>query len=77
MPPLPSGVSAGSGELEGQVELVIDQVGGVRSARMLKPLLAGYDDVVVEAAKKWQFRPALLGGSPVLYRHAMVVTLRH
>lgn len=77
MPPLPAGISVGSGELEGLIELVIDPAGRVRSARMLKTLLPDYDDLVVEAARKWQFRPALLGGSPVLYRHAMVVTLRH
>jgi tetratricopeptide (TPR) repeat protein len=77
MPELPPGISVGSGELDGLIELVIDQAGRVRSARMLKTLLPGYDEVVVEAAKKWQFRPAFLGRSPVLYRHAMVVTLRH
>jgi hypothetical protein len=77
MPPLPPGISLGPGELDGLIELVIDQAGRVRSARMLKTLLPGYDELVVEAARKWQFRPALLGGVPVLYRHPMVVTLRH
>jgi TonB family protein len=58
------------------LELVIDQVGGVKSAVMLKGLQPAYDELLVEAARKWRFRPALLGGSPVLYRHAIVVAVR-
>jgi len=75
VPPAPR-EAVESDEATVTLELVIDQAGGVKSALVLKGLLPAYDEVLVEAARKWRFRPALMGGSPVLYRHAIVVAVR-
>ena len=75
VPPAPK-EALQSDEATVTLELVIDQAGGVKSALMLKGLLPAYDEQLVEAARKWRFRPARLGGSPVLYRHAIVVAIR-
>jgi len=43
----------------------IDSTGHVVNPRVLRPVGLGLDEKAIEAAKKWQFTPALKDGQPV------------
>ena len=60
----------------GVIEIVIDERGAVVSAGILQSVSPFYDRSLVAAAKRWQFRPALLNGQPVKYRKAVGIVLR-
>lgn len=59
----------------GTLEVVIDATGVVESARMIAPVHPQYDQLVVSAAKKWQYEPARIDGVPVKYLKLVQVTL--
>jgi len=60
----------------GAVDIVIDERGAVVSATINQPVSPLYDRALIAAAKRWQYRPALLGGQPVKYRKSVAVVLR-
>jgi len=60
----------------GAIEIVIDERGIVTSATITQSVNPLYDRSLVATAKRWQFRPALLGGQPVKYRKVVGVVLR-
>ena len=60
----------------GIVEVVVDQRGHVESAQIVQSLADFYDASLVEAARAWQFKPALRDGQPVKYRKRVEVTMR-
>jgi len=60
----------------GAIEIVIDEHGAVASATITQSVTPLYDRALLAAAKRWQFRPALLGGQPVKYRKVVGVVLR-
>jgi TonB family protein len=60
----------------GVIEIVIDERGAVVSAGILQSVSPAYDRSLVAAARRWQYRPALLNGQPVKYRKAVGVVLR-
>jgi tetratricopeptide (TPR) repeat protein len=79
IPPWSAGMLDGS-HLDGMLELVVDSDGSVRSARMVVPIHPAYDLVLVDAARKWRFRPASKEGRPVAYAETVairVAPLRH
>lgn len=48
------------------VKLLIDEKGNVLKVRIMRtPRYWGFDDSVIEAAKKWKFEPAKLNNMPV------------
>ncbi len=53
--------------IAGTVEVVIDQTGAVEWASMQTPILSGYDDIVVAAARNWRYQPARMNGTPVKF----------
>jgi hypothetical protein len=59
----------------GVLEVVIDTVGAVESARMLEGVEALYNRLLLTAAKNWRYRPARLDGMPVKYRKRIQITL--
>jgi hypothetical protein len=72
LPPFPpSGVKRGQGTLA----LVVDQNGAVETATMVGQLNAAYDSRVLEAARKWRYKPATLDGVPVRYRRILQINL--
>jgi TonB family protein len=71
----PTGLDARQ-EFRGDLELVIDETGAVSSAVVRKPIHRVYDQLVVEAAKRWKFHPATLNGQPVKYRYVLEVNLK-
>jgi hypothetical protein len=62
-----------SGGIAGAVEVVIDQNGMVESASMQTPVLSGYDDMVVAAARNWRYQPARVNGTPVKFRKSISI----
>lgn len=50
------------------VELIVRENGGVESAVIRQSGGKYYDQLVVQAAKNWLYRPATKGGQPVRYR---------
>jgi TonB family protein len=64
-----------SGGAAGAVEIVIDQNGSVESAAMQTPILSGYDDIVVAAARNWRYQPARVNGQPVKFRKQIRITV--
>jgi len=64
-----------SGGIAGAVEIVIDQQGSVESASMQSPMLSGYDDIVVNAARNWRYQPAKVNGQPVKFRKSIRITV--
>jgi TonB family protein len=59
----------------GILEVIIDETGGVETARMRVPLNGAYDKLVLDAAKSWQYQPATVDGVPVRFRKLVQVSL--
>jgi TonB family protein len=60
----------------GEVELLIDEEGTVETARIVESVHSAYDAALLEAARKWRYRPATRNGQPVRYRLVTPVVLR-
>jgi TonB family protein len=71
-PPFPGKVTMAAA---GMLEVVIDATGAVESAEMVVAVHPLYDRIAVDAARRWQFRPATLDGVPVKYAKRVQVTL--
>ena len=63
------------GGILGAVDIVIDQTGSVESASMQTPVLSGYDNMVVQAARAWRYQPARVNGQPVKFRKSIRITV--
>lgn len=61
--------------VSGVLELIIDAGGRVESARLLDPVHVQYDGLLENAAKRWQYQPALLDGTAVRYTKRIQVSL--
>jgi tetratricopeptide (TPR) repeat protein len=61
--------------VQGIVEVVVDESGGVISAAIRAPMSAVYDRQVLAAAATWRYKPALLDGTPVKYRKFIQIAL--
>jgi TonB family protein len=61
--------------VRGVLEVVIDENGAVESAAMREAAQATYDRLVVEAAKKWRYKPATADGKPIRFRKFVQITL--
>ena len=59
----------------GVLEVVIDPTGNVESAKLLETVHQNYDAVLLAAAKKWQYQPALLDGTTVRYVKRIQISL--
>jgi protein TonB len=60
----------------GSIEVVIDETGSVVGASIRDKINTIYDPLIVAAAAKWKYRPALRNGQPVKYRKVIPVTLK-
>jgi TonB family protein len=59
----------------GVLRIVIDEAGKVETATLVAPIYASYDPVLIEAARKWQFKPAIRDGQPVKFQKLINITL--
>ena len=57
----------------GEVQLLISESGAVVSASLLKSVHPRYDDILLEAAADWTFKPATKDGVAVKYLYNMSV----
>jgi hypothetical protein len=55
----------------GRLEIVIDETGVVEAARIEEPIWPAYDAVLLQAARKWRYQPALKDGKPVKFRRLL------
>jgi TonB family protein len=62
--------------LNGVLEVVVDERGEVESAGLLQGTGTPYDAQVVSTARRWRFRPATRGGTPVKYRKSVGFVLQ-
>jgi TonB family protein len=62
------GKNEGAGLYQGLIEIVIDDAGLVRSARVVRSITPTYDASLLQATRDWRFQPATLNGAPVSYR---------
>ena len=60
---------------EGILYLVITETGSVESASLVRSVHPTYDPVLLEAARTWRFRPAVVDGQAVRYQLTIPVTL--
>jgi protein TonB len=63
-------------EFTGVVRIQISETGAVIGAHMVTTIHAAYDRVLLDAARKWTYRPALRDGVPVPSEHLVEVKLR-
>ncbi len=73
LPPFPGQVVI---PRQGMIEIVIDETGAVESAMMRIPVSPAYDQLALNVAKTWRYRPAMVNGVPVKYRKAVQVTIK-
>jgi TonB family protein len=73
LPPFPGQVII---PRQGMIEIVIDETGAVESALMRISVSSAYDQLAVNAAKAWRYKPAMLNGVPVKFRKAVQVTIK-
>ena len=59
----------------GMIELVIDENGAVQSEMMRIPIDPAFDRLVLSAATKWQYKPALMDGMPVKFLKRLTITV--
>jgi len=55
------------------VEIVIDEKGDVVDATVIKSVNASFDSIVIGAARRWKYRPALKDGVPVRYVKTLIL----
>jgi hypothetical protein len=73
LPPFPAQLPTAR---RGVLEIVIDETGAVESAMMRESINPRYDEQVIAAARHWQYKPAILDGTPVKYRKMLQVDVK-
>ena len=61
--------------LQGVVQFVVDENGAVQTPTMPVSIDMSYDGMVIAAAKKWQYAPAMLDGKPVKYLKRLSISV--
>jgi TonB family protein len=61
--------------LKGMVEVLINETGQVEWAGMVIPVTTSYDKMLLTAASRWQFSPAVVNGAPVKFRKRIQVNV--
>ena len=72
MPQFPGALTA---TMAGVIEVVINAAGAVESARLMESVHPRYDPMLLSQAKKWQYQPARLDGTPVRYLKRIQISL--
>lgn len=76
MPPWdPPAVMARWAAYRGELEVIVDEAGGVEQAQMLRPTISSYDRALIGATERWRFAPARRNDEAVKYRLTFQVVL--
>ena len=59
----------------GTLEVLIDEKGSVETATLAEPVWPPYDLVLLSAAKRWQYQPAVRQGKPVKFKRMLVINI--
>ena len=59
----------------GTLELLIDEKGSVETVALSDPVWPPYDLALLQAAKRWQYQPALRQGKPVKFKRILVINI--
>jgi TonB family protein len=65
-----------NGERRGIYEVTIEPTGRVATVVVRQSMNPAYDRLAIDAAKKWQFKPAMKDGQPVKFMKAVAVELK-
>jgi TonB family protein len=60
-------------QAQGIVDVVISEDGSVEDAVIRRSINVAYDQLLLEAARRWKYRPALKSGVPVRYTKTILV----
>jgi TonB family protein len=63
------------GGFKGVVEVIINESGTVESAVMAAPITKMYDNLVLNAASRWQFHAAQINGAPVKFKKRIQINI--
>jgi TonB family protein len=63
-------------QMQGVIEVVIDEKGTVTEATMRMSVNPSYDRIALQAASQWRYKPAMLDGEPVKFRKMIQITLK-
>jgi TonB family protein len=58
------------------LELQIDERGQVERASIRNSRYPSYDEILLQAARNWKYRPALKNGTPVKYLRTIFIVLQ-
>jgi len=72
MPQFPGALTA---TMAGVLEVVVNAAGSVESVRLMEPVHPRYDSLLLSTAKKWQYQPARIEGTPVRYLKRIQISL--
>ncbi len=72
LPPYPTAVTS---PMQGAMDVVIDENGGVMASSMRSSVSPLYDSHALAAARSWRYRPAMLNGAPVKYRKTIQIAI--
>ena len=72
MPQFPGALTA---TMAGVLEVVVNAAGSVESVRLMEPVHPRYDSLLLSTAKKWQYQPARIDGTPVRYLKRIQISL--
>ncbi len=76
VPPWPPSMPTTTGaSRRGVLEVLITDTGAVESVTMRQSIAKFYDDMLVNEAKRWKYKPALKDGSPVKFRKLIQINL--
>jgi TonB family protein len=62
-------------DYSGYLDLLLDEQGHVESVAIVRSIQARYDPLLLDAARKWTFKPATKDGKPVRFRYTMEIKL--
>jgi TonB family protein len=76
LPSWPQGIpKPAQGGQRAVLDIVIDDSGAVESVVVRQSIAPWYDEMLIKEAKRWSYRPATRGGTPVRYRKLIQVVV--
>ena len=69
------GTQLKTGVFTGVLDIVVDEQGAVERAALVEPVWLPYDAMLLEAARKWRYTPALKDGRPVKFKRVLAIRI--